>query len=152
MVPNSLASAFRRRKRHLVSSLIPFLPLFMAHCNSTEAPPVVAPVTPIDTAVFKFIQPTAGKTYKLTDTVQIITESDFSKFASGVNLKYSMDSAKTWIRIYDLIRKSGIARDTVNWVPAEDAPDLTPGSTVIIRATDYNRKHLTDSPFIHFKN
>ncbi len=149
MVSNSLASAFRRHKRHLVSSLIPFLPLFLVHCNSTEAPSVAAP---IDSAAFKFIQPTAGKTYTLTDTVQIITESDFTKFASGVNLKYSMDSAKTWIRIYDLIRKTGIARDTVNWVPAQDAPDLTPGSAVLIRATDYNRKCHTDSPYIHFKN
>lgn len=61
----------------------------------------------------KVLQPSVESRYKATDTVKIITESDYSKFAGNLSAIYSPDSGKTW----DLIlsaphNKTGVARDT----------------------------------------
>jgi hypothetical protein len=66
------------------------------------------------------LQPKAEARVKAADTLKIMTESDYSKFAGNLSAIYSPDSGKTW----DLIlsaphNKTGVARDTFPFVPKD---------------------------------
>lgn len=90
---------------------------------------------PQDQAV-RIVTPTDGQAFKVYDTVQIVVESDYSKFGGGVSVDYSPDSAKHWYLIHSFSRKPGVARDTLRWV-AQESGDVADGSVVLLRAYDY---------------
>lgn len=79
----------------------------LSQCDTAdpEPPASISPIT--------VLQPKAEARFKATDTIKIITESDYSKFNGNLSAVYSADSGKK----YDLIlsaphNKTGIARDT----------------------------------------
>jgi len=86
--------------------------------------------------VVRIVSPAGGRSFKVYDTVQIVVESDYSKFGGGVSVDYSPDSSRHWYLIQSFSRKPGIARDTLNWF-AQGTGDVAAGSVVLLRAYDY---------------
>lgn len=129
---------------HIVLVLAMSIPLLQ--CTTEEDSSAPAPVINI-------LQPKAGTAFKLTDTVRVVTESDYSKFTSGITFNFSADSSKTWILIKSLVRKEGMEKDTLLWVPAEDSPgEVVPGGQVRFQVYDYSKKYETKSGYITFTN
>lgn len=128
---------------HIVLVMSLSIPLLQCTTGEDSAP---APVISI-------LQPKAGATFKLTDTVRVITESDYTRFTSGITFNFSADSSKTWLLIKSLVRKEGREKDTLLWVPAEDSPgEVVPGRQVRIQVYDYSKKYETKSGYITFTN
>lgn len=128
---------------HIVLVMSLSIPLFQC---TTEEDSTPAPAISI-------LQPKAGTTFKLTDTVRVITESDYTRFTSGITFNFSADSSKTWLLIKSLVRKEGREKDTLLWVPAVDSPgEVVPGRQVRIQVYDYSKKNETKSGYITFTN
>jgi hypothetical protein len=100
----------------------------------------------------RILQPAAGSVFGIADTIDIIVESDFSRFSSGITLEYTLDSAKTWEFIRSLSRKEGLVQDTLPWAPGLDFPDaLGDGRGVMVRVFDYDREFADRTGFFHFR-
>ena len=107
--------------------------------------------SPAPTPAIRVLQPALGKTYRLSDTVRIVAECDYGQFASGINVDFSADSAKTWEFIQSRPRKEGVAKDTLEWVPSVDHPGmLAAGPGVLVRVYDYDQKFVERSGFFSF--
>jgi hypothetical protein len=100
------------------------------------------------------LAPKAGQTFKATDTVLVITQSDYSKFTSGLNFNYSIDSGKTWNFLPSLPRggRTGIVKDTLAWVAGADVGVLAAGQGVSVQVLDYNKKFIAISGFFFISN
>lgn len=126
--------------------LVLALSIPVLQCTTEEDAGTPAPV-------IKILEPKAGASFKLTDTVRVVTESDYTKFTSGITFNFSADSSKTWLLIKSLVRKEGLEKDTLLWVPAEDSPgEVVPGRQVRIQVYDYSKKYETKSGYITFTN
>ncbi len=91
--------------------------------------------------VVRIVSPIAGQSFKVYDTVQIVVESDYSKFGGGVSVVYSPDSSKHWYLIHSFSRKPGLARDTIRW-NAQESGDVADGSVILLQAYDYDRDFI----------
>jgi hypothetical protein len=128
------------------------LALLIFNCNTTESSPVTT--VPVTKGVITILAPATGRTFTLNslDTVKIIAECDYSKFTSGLNIQYSLDSSKTWVLIESLVRKEGNQKDTLDWLPNEAIPgEIQPGRGVMLRVIDYGKKYFAISGYIFFK-
>lgn len=105
-------------------------------CDSSDNP-----VDDPASQVVRIVSPIAGQSFKVYDTVQIIVESDYSKFGGGVSVVYSPDSSKNWHLIHSFSRKPGVARDTVLW-NAQESGDVADGSVILLRAYDYDKDFI----------
>ncbi len=135
----------------LTALLLPCLFLLFG-CNSTNSEP---PIKQLPAETIQILSPAANASFTLnsTDTVRIIASADFSQFSSGLNFQFSIDSAKTWNLILSKVRKAGIEKDTVKWVPNDEIPGfIAPGQGVKLRVIDYGKKFFDISDFIYFKN
>lgn len=115
-------------------------------CDSTDG----GKTTP-EAQVVRIISPIAGQSLKVDDTVHIIVESDYSKFGGGVSVDYSPDSSKTWYLIESFSRKDGLARDTLRWF-AKETGDVAAGSSILLKAYDYDEDFSMTTGSIQFSN
>lgn len=116
--------------------------VFSVRCSEPEEAPAI-----------RILAPEAGRVFKLADTVRIITECDYTRFASGITIRFSPDSAKTWQIIRSLVRKEGKEKDTLAWIPQEEHPaDVAAGTRLLFEVYDYSRKFITQSGYVTFTN
>ena len=100
----------------------------------------------------QILAPTGGS-FKMSDMLQVIAKSDYSKFSSGLNYQLSTDSSKTWHLMKANVRKDGIALDTLMWDPVNDPPgDVPAGKPLLIRVIDYDKKHFAISNYFTLTN
>ncbi|MDB5105915.1 MAG: hypothetical protein JWP91_3604 [Fibrobacteres bacterium] len=142
MIPKPSAS--RSLKRLSILACLALLPLLTARCT-TEDKAAAEPVIQI-------LSPKTGDSFKLGDTVKIITKSDYTRFTSGITINYSIDSAKSWQLIKSKVRKEGIQMDTLSWIQSEDSPDITAGPGVMLQVYDYTKKFPAKTGFFTFHN
>ena len=136
-----------KMKSRLYLILTTVLAVMLFNCTEPESP------KPPTVETIKILAPTTGSTFKLTDTVRIIMESDYSKFASGLHVKFSTDTGKTFLLLKSMVPKTGKAKDTLAWVPADEHPaDVFAGSVVIFEVNDYDKTFITRSGSISFTN
>jgi hypothetical protein len=108
--------------------------------------------TPQPAGAIRILQPGAGGTFGLADTIDIVVESDFDRFSSGITFEYTLDSARTWEFIRSLPRKPGVVKDTLPWAPGLDFPEvLGDGRGVMLRVFDYDRDFSDQTGFFHFR-
>lgn len=101
----------------------------------------------------RILHPAEGSVFGLSDTVDIIVESDFGRFSSGITIEYTLDSAKNWVFIRSLSRRDGVVRDTLAWAPGLEFPDvLGDGRGVMLRVFDYDRDFADQTGFFRFSN
>ena len=106
---------------------------------------------PAPAPTIRIIAPVAQQHYQMADTVTVIAECDYSKFASGINVDFSVDSSKTWNLIQSRVRKEGVQKDTLKWVPSIDHPGMVAaGPGVLVQVYDYNKKFVAKSGFFFF--
>lgn len=116
---------------------------FVLSCTEPEKtdPPADGAIT--------LLEPRAGKSFKVTDTIPIIAQCDYTKFASGLNIKFSNDSSKSWIPVKSLVRKEGMDKDTLRWEPGVDRDlDLKAGMRILLQISDYDKKYIVTSGYI----
>jgi hypothetical protein len=116
---------------HLAALLA--LGLGIQGCNSTNGAGSES-----ETQAVRIVHPVGGQAFKVNDTVQIIVESDYTRFGGGVSVDYSPDTSKTWYLIQSFGRKPGVYRDTLRWV-AQETGDVANGATILLRAYDYEK-------------
>lgn len=96
----------------------------------------------------RILSPAEGAQVKVTDTVLIITRSDYTAFSGGIHVSSSFDSSKTWSQVRSLGPKPSAFVDTIRWYPADEAADpVIPGAKAMLRVTDYGRKFSAISHF-----
>lgn len=110
-------------------------------CNTTDAPP--EPVLP----VIRIISPVQGQSYKSTDTVRIIAESDYARFSSGISFSVSLDSARNWTLIKSLVRKEGRTKDTLAWTAGVDLGAVPASLGLLVKVEDYSKAHSARSGY-----
>lgn len=136
-------------KAKLPSVIVVFASVFALSCTEPEDTAPTLELKPKGDGI-TFLEPTAGKSFKVTDTIPIIARCDYSKFASGLNFLFSKDSAKTWLAIKSVPPKSGIDRDTLRWEPGPDRDiDVKAGDKLLLQVRDYDKGHIAYSGFIH---
>lgn len=124
---------------HLLKPFICFLTVFLTltlgllGCNSTDDSGMAS-----ETQAVRIVHPVGGQAFKVNDTVQIIVESDYTRFGGGVSVDYSPDTSKTWYLIQSFGRKPGVYRDTLQWL-AQETGDVANGATILLRAYDYEK-------------
>jgi hypothetical protein len=124
---------------------VSLLPILNTGCSTEEDAPAPA-------AVIQILSPKAGDTFKLSETIKIVTKTDYTKFTSGITINYSIDSAKTWQLIQSKVRKEGVQTDTLVWTPSVDSPDITVGPGVMLQVYDYAKKYPTKTGYFFFNN
>jgi hypothetical protein len=103
--------------------------------------------------VIALLEPAAGKTFKLDDSITFVIECDYSKFGGAISISYSPDSAKTWSLIKTFARKSDKARETLVWHPADEAADVFQvGQGLMFKVVDYNKIYIAQSGYFFFTN
>jgi hypothetical protein len=112
------------------------LGLGLQGCNSTDEAESAS-----ETQAVRIVHPVAGQAFKVSDTVEIIVESDFTRFGGGVSVAYSPDTSKTWYLIESVSRKQGVARDTLRWI-AQESGDVANGSSILLRVYDYEKDFI----------
>lgn len=118
--------------------LLLFPALLILDCNTTDDPPQ---------PVIRIIAPAQGQSYKGTDTVRIIAESDYSRFSSGITLSVSLDSARNWTLIKSLVRKEGRTKDTLAWAAGGDLGTVPAALGLLIKVEDYSKVHSARSGY-----
>lgn len=114
-------------------------PLVLQGCNATDGDPA----SPI-----RILQPKAGDRFKASDTIKIITETDYHKVAGNLSAVFSPDSGKSWDLILSAAHKDMLARDTFPFV----ATDLgfSAGQSVKIQVWEYGVGGIReDIGFVH---
>lgn len=133
-------------KRYLPSSIVLLFSAFALQCTQPEDAS-----GPMDAGIIAILAPAAGTTFRRTDTVRVITQCDYTLFASGITIKFSADSARTWTLIKSLVRKEGKEKDTLSWIPSEEHPDdVKAVQSVLFEVYDYSRAYVTRSGFVSF--
>lgn len=137
----------KHRLNLLFTSLLVVAPSTFFACSEPEED------KPAPVQVIKILSPVAGATFKVTDNVTIIAESDYSKFASGVRVNFSLDTGKTWEFMADKVKKDGITKDTLVWSFNTEMPGVVlPGAKVMFQVSEYNKKYFQNSPLVTFTN
>jgi hypothetical protein len=120
--------------------------IILGNCTSPDE------ATPQPAGAIRILHPEDGSAFGIADTIDIIVESDFDRFSSGITLEYSLDSAKNWVFIRSLPKKAGLVKDTLPWAPGLDFPDaLGDGRGVMLRVFDYDRDFSDRTGFFHFR-
>ena len=98
----------------------------------------------------KVLQPKDGSRYKMTDTVQIITETDFTRVAGNLSAIFSTDSGKGWRLVLSAPHHDGVARDTFPFPLADHGDTIRAGSKVKLRMQEYGAAGIfQEIGFIH---
>jgi hypothetical protein len=99
--------------------------------------------------VIRILSPKDGARFQATDTVKIITESDYDEFSSNLSFEASLDSGRSWdVFILSLSERSGKdVKDTGPWVPADGG--VAPGQAVKLHVYEYGMKYHAYTGFIH---
>lgn len=118
--------------------LLLFLGLLVLNCNTTDDP---------GGPVIKIIAPAPGQSYKSTDTVRVIAESDYARFSSGITISVSLDSARNWTLIKSLVRKEGRTKDTLAWTAGGDLGTVPAALGLLIKVEDYSKAHSARSGY-----
>jgi hypothetical protein len=111
-------------------------------CDTTETK------DPVPSSPIKILAPKNGDRFKATDTVKIITETDYSKVAGNLSAIYSADSGKSWDLVKSAAHHDGLARDTFPFYP----PDFgfTAGMQAHLKIKEYGvGGKIAEFGFIH---
>lgn len=85
----------------------------------------------------KVLQPKDGARFRMTDTVQIITETDYTQVAGTLSAIFSTDSGKVWRLVLSAPHHNGLARDTFPFPLADHGDTIRAGSRVRLRMKEY---------------
>lgn len=130
---------FRVIKKQVVGM---FLMLGLMGCPTEETPR-----SPI-----KVLQPKEGSRYKMTDTVHIITETDYTQVAGTLSAIFSADSGKVWRLILSAPHHNGLARDTFPFPLSDHGDTLRAGTRVKLRMKEYGAGGIIQEiGFIHIE-
>ena len=122
-----------RRFRMLAAGLA-LLAFAVSGCNNETGP-----ATSSGEAI-AILNPKAGASINMEDTVSFVSESDYTRFGGGLSFFLSEDSGKIWILIGSVARlKSGAKeQDTLPWVPKDFG--IAPGP-ILLMVREYDRVH-----------
>lgn len=140
----ALRSAFRGLSAGLAAAAaLAVMTAAFPGCDATDAR---------DEAPIQIMAPVGGS-FKMSDKLQVIVKSDYSKFTSGLNYQLSVDSSKNWQLMKANVRKEGVALDTLIWDPVNDSPgDVSAGKPLLIRVIDYDKKYFAISKYFTLVN
>ena len=115
---------------------IVLFPVLALHCNSTDSGsnPATSPI--------KVLQPKAGAQVKATDTLKIITESDYTRIAGNLSAIFSLDSGKNWDLILSAAHHDALARDTFPFLPKDFG--IAAGQNVKLQIKEYGTGGLIE--------
>jgi hypothetical protein len=100
----------------------------------------------------KVLQPKDGARYRMTDTVRIITETDFTRVAGNLSAIFSTDSGKVWRLVLSAPHHDGLARDTFPFPLADHGDTIRAGSEVKLRMKEYGATGIhEDIGYIHIE-
>ena len=137
-IQNTPAAALAKNGRLQLGMAI-LLSLFTLQCSDDSGtnPPVVKELV-------EYIQPAAGKHYKLAEPFPIIAIINYDSIAANLNYSASEDSGKTWeLFVGSSKLKSGKAvRDTVLWAVLEGGL-VKANQGYIVRAVPYGSKTIS---------
>lgn len=113
------------------------------HCDTAE-PAASAAKSPI-----QVLGPKAGTRYLTTDTVKIITETDYSKVAGNLSAIFSPDSGKSWELILSAPHHDAVARDTFPFLAKDFG--FGAGQSLLLQIREYGTGgRREDIGYVHF--
>ncbi len=104
---------------------------------------------PPATSGISILKPIDGSKFKMTDSVKIIWETDYTRRNDEFSVSVSDNSGKSWYLIKSLktgkTEKLKVVYDTLVWVPETTAPNLGP---IQLRVSAYQPEFFDISGFM----
>lgn len=98
------------------------------------------------------LQPKDGSRFRMTDTVRIITETDYSRVAGTLSAIFSTDSGKVWRLILSAPHHNGVALDTFPFPLADHGDTIRAGTSIRLRMKEYGATGIfEDIGYIHIE-